>query len=168
MTLSNFIARLNWRQIVIHFVACCFFIFGYTTLSYLFDIKIVEIARHANLDFDEAVKNNKLTASNLTYFVLWTSISGTIGLLVAFLISLIISIKRRWFWVNSLIVFFTIYLLMWVTDFGWSYLRKYFWAPGQLYSNTTTEFIINGILLIGIGLLLFFANWSNQFIKQNK
>ena len=168
MTLSNFIARLNWRQIVIHFAACVFFIFAFTTLSYLYDTKIVDIARLGNSGLDEAVKNNKLTAPDLTYFVLWTSISGTIGLLVAFLISLFISIKRRWFWVNSLIVLLVIYFLRWLTDFGWSYLRKYFWAPGHLFSNTATEFIINGTLLIGIGLFLFFANWTNQFINQKK
>lgn len=168
MTLSYLIARLNWRQIVIHFIACCFFIFAFTTLSYLYDTKIVDIARHENLDFDEALKQNKLTTLDLTYFVLWTSNSGTIGLLVAFIISLIISIKHRWFWVNSFIVLLTIFFLIRITDFGWGYLRKYFWALGQLFSNTTTELIINGILLMGIGLLIFFANWTNQFIRQKK
>jgi hypothetical protein len=168
MTLSDFIAKINWRQIVVHFVACCFFIFAFTTLSYLYDTKIVDIVRQSNFNFDEAIKNKDVTALDFAYFAIWTSTSGTVGLLAAFLISLIISIKRRWFWVNSLIVLLTIYFLMWVTDFGWSYLRKYFWAPGQLFSNTTTEFIINGILLIAIGLIFFFANRTNQFIKQGK
>lgn len=169
MTLHNFIAKLNWRQILIHFVAFWFFIHAFQTLSYLYNTNLVDTVRNSNgQDTIKTITNNGTTASDLVYFQLWTSVSGFIGLLVAFILSLIISIKRHWFWVNSLIAFIVTYIFYRYDILGWTYLKKIFWFVGQKFNNTTIEFLFNGIVLLTIGLLIFLLKRPNQFIEKNK
>jgi hypothetical protein len=169
MTLQHFIAKLNWRQILMHSIAFWFFIHAFQTLSYLYDTKLIDIVRQSNGQFnDQALGGNKIEASHLTYFVLWTSISGFVGLLVAFIISLTISIKRHWFWVNSLLAVLLMYSLYRFELLGWAYLKQFFWYLGQKFNNSTGEFLLNGVILLIIALFIFFLKQTNQFIEAKK
>ena len=169
MTHQNFISRLNWRQILIHFVAFWFFIHAFQTLSYLYDTKLIDIIRYSNRqDSIKTLTDNGTTASDLVYLQLWTSTSGFIGLLIAFIISLTISIKRHWFWINALIAFILTYFLYRFNLLGWNYLKQFFWYLGQKFNNSTAEFLFNGIILLTIGLLFFLLKRPNQFIENNK
>ena len=169
MTLQNFIEKINWRQILIHFVAFWFFIHAFQTLSYLYNPSLVDTVRQSNgQDTIKTLSENGTTATDIVYFQLWTSISGFIGLLVAFFLSLGISIKRHWFWVNSFIAFIVTYILYRYHILGWTYLKNIFLYPGQIFNNSTVEFLFNGSILLAIGLLIFLLKRPNQFIENNK
>ena len=169
MTLQNFIAKINWRQILIHFVAFWFFIHAFQTLSYLYDTKLVNTVRQSNAqDNIKTLGDNGTTTSDLTYVVIWTSVSGFIGLLAAFIISLTISIKRHWFWINALLAFILTYILYRFDLLGWKFLKQIFWYLGQQFNNPTIEFLFNGIILLTIGFLIFFLRRPNQFIENKK
>jgi hypothetical protein len=169
MTLQNFIVKINWRQSLVHFVAFWFFIHAFQTLSYLYNTNLVDTVRHADgKDTIKTLTDNGTTASDLVYFELWTSISGFIGLIVAFMISLVISIRKHWFWVNALIAFAMTYLLYRFNLLGWTYVKHFFLYLGQKFNNSTVEFLFNGIVLLIIGLLFFFLKRPNQFIENNK
>jgi hypothetical protein len=152
-----------------HFIAFWFFIHAFQTLSYLYDTKLIDTVRqsHGQLN-SQTLGDNKIEASVLTYFVLWTSVSGFVGLLVAFIISLTISIKRHWFWMNALFAFFLTYILYRFDLLGWTYLKQFFWYLGQKFNNSTIEFIFNGLILLIIGVLIFFLRRTNRFIENNK
>ncbi len=152
-----------------HSIACWFFIHAFQTLSYLYDTKLIDIVRQSNGQFnDQALGDNKIEASDVAYFLLWTNISGLVGLLVAFIISLTISIKRHWFWVNSLFAVLLMYILYRFELLGWAYLKRIFWYLGQKLNNATGEFLLNGIILLIIGLFIFFLKLTNQFIEAKK
>lgn len=169
MTLQDFVARLNWRQILMHFIAFWFFIHAFQTLSYLYDTKLIDTVRQSNGQLNsQALVDNKVETSDLTYFVLWPSVSGFVGLLVAFIISLTISIKRQWFWANALFVFVLTYILYRFDLLGWTYLKQFFWYLGQKFNNSIIEFLINGVILLTIGLFIFFLRRPNQFIETKK
>jgi hypothetical protein len=169
MTHQNFLSRLNWRQILTHFLAFWFFIHAFETLSYLYNIRLLDTVRHSNSqDFEQKFIDNNVSAADLTYFVFWTNTSGFIGLIVAFVISLAISIKRHWFWLNSLVVLIVTYALYRFDLLGWSYLKKFFWRFGQTFSDIKIELIVNGALLLIIGLLIFFLKRPNTFIENRK
>ena len=165
MTLHKFIARSNWRQVVIHFIATWFFMYSFQTLAILHDTNLVEVFRQSGKDnLTKALNENKITTSDLTYFTVWTSFANTIGLLVAFGISLTISIKRKWFWFNTFFVFVLVYILSWFDLLGWTFLKKIFLTPGEIFRNTTLEFLTNGLILLTLGLLTFFLAKTNKFI----
>jgi hypothetical protein len=169
MTNQTFISKLNWRLVLLHFVAFWFFIHAFQILSYLYDIKLVDTVRQSNgQDTIKKLRDTGTEDVDLVYFFLWTSVSGFIGLFVAFVISLIISFKRHWFWLNTLIAFILTYLLYRFDLLGWTYLKPFFLYLGQKFTNSRVEFLINGIILLTIGVLIFFLRRPNQFIENKK
>lgn len=165
MAVHNFISRLNWRHILIHFVAAWFFMYAFQTLATLHDIKLVDIFRQSDAgNIRNNLELNGRTVSDLSYFKLWNGIGKTPGLLIAFIISLIISIRKKWFWFNSFIVLMLMYILSWFGLTGWKYLKRIFLKPGDFFENTTFEFLINGLILLTLGLLTFFLHHTNKFI----
>ena len=169
MTFSNFISRLSWRQILLHSIAFWFFIHAFETFSYLKDTKLIELYRHSNEQITETtLEKNGMSVSNMSDLLIGASVAGFIGLGVSFIISLAISIKRHWLWVNSMIALLIMFIPVRFGYLHWHYLKEIFWAPGQIFNNTKIEFILNGIILLTIGLLIFFWRLSNRFIRNNK
>jgi hypothetical protein len=160
---------LNWRQILIHFFASWFFMHAFVTLAYLYDIKLLDILRHSsNKDLNQKLIDNNISASDLVHFLIWIRYAGYIGILVALIISIGISIKRGWFWLNSIIVLimsFVVYRFEWT---GWAYLRRSFWRIGRLFSDTRTEILINVFLLLSIGILILFLRTPTDFIERGR
>jgi hypothetical protein len=167
MTVHKFISGLSWRQIFIHLVAAWFFMHSFQTLVFLFNTKLVDVVRQCDRqNILNALDNSSTSTSDFLQFGLWPSFGRTTGLLVAFIISLTISIKRHWFWANSVIVLVAAYLLGWFHLLGWQVLKNIFLAPGQVFKNTTLEFLSNGIILLGLGLLAFFSGLTNEFVSK--
>ena len=169
MTLQTFIVKLNWRQIVMHFIATWFFMYSFQTLSFLHNLKLADLTRQSKeSEIIKSLHNSGISVSEIHYFTLWIHISKTIGILTAFVLSLILWIKRKWFWVNSFIVLFFAYGLSWFSSLGWRYLHKIFLTPGEIFKNTLLEFLTNGLILLMLGLLTFFVAKSNKFIEKGK
>jgi hypothetical protein len=170
MTLQEFISRLNWRQILVHFAALLFLSCGFYTLAFLYDIKIVDTIGESILQDGGAWWGDiGIGKTRLTNFSILITISAFVGIIVSFLISLTISIRRHWFWLNSLLVFIlAIIFLFWFDSLGSIFVRKVFWYPGRLLGNTTIRFLANGIILLTIGLLLFYSGRTKHFIEGKK
>lgn len=169
MKRRNFIAKINWRQILIHSIAFWFFIHAFQTLSYLYDTRIVDIVRQSKKPFQiETFVDNNIATADFFDFVYWTSVSGVVGLLGAFIISLSISIKRHWFLINSLFAFLLIYILYWFDLLGWNWLKPFFWYLGRKFNDSASEFIFNGTFLLMIGLFIFFLKQPNRFIERKR
>lgn len=165
MTLHNFIARLNWRQVAIHFIATWFFMYSFQTLAVLHNTNLVDLVRQTGKDnVTKALSENKISAPDWIYFTMWRDFANITGLLIAFIISLTISFKRKWFWFNSILVIVFVYTLNWFDLLGWTYLKKLFLTPGEMFNNTTLEFLTNGLFLLALGLLTFFLAKTNRFI----
>ena len=169
MTFQKIISKLNWRQVIIHFIAFWFFSYAFLTFSQLQHITLIEIARKSNGPISNATFiENKITGDDLANFLLWNDLSPLLGLLISFIMALLISKKLPWFWVNSLLAFVAMYLL-WINDLlGWNDLNPMFMRLGKLFKNITLEFFSNGLLLLVVGLLLFYLKPVNDFIKPEK
>jgi hypothetical protein len=162
MTLSNFVSKLNWRLIVIHLIACWFFIYSFQELFVLHDFEFLMM-------IGRAIRPQKIAPFILYDDMIWSHGGNLIGLLAGFLISFMISVKQHWYWVNSLIVFLIAYLLLRFHLSGWQFLRIIFLAPGGLSKYDTIGFyLINGLVMLIIGLLLFFLPGSIHLIKSGK
>jgi hypothetical protein len=167
MTIHKFIAKLNWRQVVIHFIATWFFTCSFQTLAILHDTNLVDVfTQGGGHGLRNAVHENKISASDITYFVMWTSLGNMAGLLLGFIISLIISFKRKWFWFNSFLVLVLVPISGQLHLLGWAYLKKIFLMPGEIFANTTWQYLTDGLLLLSLGLLTFFLASTNKFITM--
>jgi len=160
MTLSDFKAKLNWRLILVHIAACWFFFHAFRILSQLYDLPFVEAIKHSS-------NMKQFGAERITYDALWFSLGGNIGILVAFVLSLIASKIRHWYWVNSLLAFLLACLLC-RFDFAWHYLKIIFLTPGDLFHTLLWQLITNGSIMLAIGLLLLFLNGVARFIDGRK
>ena len=161
--------KINWRQIVIHVIASWFLIHAFYTFSILYDTKLIEVVRNSKPRAGFAIwEKSGIAVSDPIYFLLVTELSYLAGLLFAFITSLVISIKRHWFWVNSLIVLVATCLLNRFDLLSWDYLRRYFWYPGQLINNVKIEFAVNGTILLTISLLFFFSGRLTRFIENRR
>ena len=169
LTLANVTSKLNWRLILIHLAATWFFYYAFQQFSYLYNIEYITIFRQPEeKEIYEALQQHGYTVSDITNHLLIYQASGLLGMLVAEIISLIIVLKSRWFWVNSVLVFLIMYAMGWFNITGWTILSRVFLKPGQLFDNITLEFLVNGIVLLLIGLFLFFSKTITKFIHQQR
>jgi len=168
MTLKNFISRLNWRQILLHLIAIWFFIYAFETFAYLTNTKFIELFRHSDQQITRTtLEENGISSSNITDLLFTVTAAGLSGMVVGFIISLIISIRQHWFWVNSLIALLLFLIPVNLGFLSRQSLTKIFWVPGQIFSDTTIEFLANGIILLVIGLIIFFWKRPKRFIENN-
>ena len=156
--------RLNWKLILLHFVATWFFIHSFYILSYLHDIEFTEFImknRNEIPVFDEIPFDTK----RMSDFFMITGVSKFIGLLIAFIISLSISIYRKWFWLNSVLVLLITYTLFRLDFLLWDYLKVIFRFIGGFMPNVILDFLVDGLVMLFLGLLIFFQKKINQIIE---
>lgn len=147
---------------LIHLLACCFFVYAFKELFALRDLDVLSAI------IDRKPLQN-VGWSRISNFMIGLRLSGVVGLIMGFVISIIISIKMRWYWVNSVIVFLAVALLMRFGVLYWSAFRYVIYAPGELFKhNMVLKFIANGSVLLTIGALLFFLRISIKFINSKR
>lgn len=166
MTFSNFIHKINWPLIAIHLVATFFMIIAARQFAMLNDIGIIKSIDKYGLEgsLKHLYKDGNYS-SRIAYFLIWTNLSGLIGLLFGFLISLGLTIKKKMFSLNALIVFIIALLLNRFGLFHIKIINTIFFSLGSLVSHfgLEYEFIINGTILLTLGLFIFFNKWTNNF-----
>lgn len=156
MTLSDFKAKLNWRLILVHMAACWFIYYAFNLFSFLNDVSFTEaLLRHANMQ--------QFSPQRITHNLIWESLEPQIAILIAFIISLVVTRLRHWYWVNSLAAFMLACLLC-RFGFAWHYLKIILLTPGDLFHTVLWKLIINGSVMLAIGLLLLFLNGVARFI----
>ena len=108
-----------------------------------------------------------LNPGRLDKDLLILKLSGPAGLVLGCLISILICLKRKWAWINTLVVFLIALLLDKLNFLGWDYLQSIFLTPGGLMRlEAPSFFLVNGSIMLLIGLLIFFMRWSMIFINS--
>ncbi len=173
MTLSNFASKLNWRLIVIHSTACWFLMDSFKLFSILHDLPMTDFFDYAFKVLKHSRGYSKISdypdssvfnSTRLFYFDLWIQMAKLAGLLICFIISLYITIKHHWFWINALIVFFIGVVFYKLNLPGVYYL--WYILPGRVFKDDTIwYYIINGTVTLTVGFLLLFLKASVRFIE---
>jgi hypothetical protein len=167
MSAIPFVKRINWRHILAHFFAVWFISHGALFLSYLTDIGLIEpqgfrdYSTMAWTDEDMSARRIKFLM-NVGYFVAWGRVGG-------FIISLVVSIVRKWFWINSVIAFVALLGITRLYDIDHhSFVGQLIQLPGRVFESPFLAALANGIIFITAGLLLLFSKPANQFIRGNQ
>ena len=126
------------------------------------------LANSGEQKFSEFLKLKGITFGQVTTYLFYAIDTWLIGLLVAFIILLVIAKRRGWFWVNSLIVFLVVFILRLPNFLGWTYFKNIFLEPGHLFNSTTLYLLTNGLVLLSLGIFVFFFRPLNNFIEANR
>lgn len=157
---SEFLSKINLRLILVHFAACWLFIYAFQTLVYLHDRDfLLQITYHRPKTFDSA---------RLSVDLLWIGLSSFAGLITAFAISLAVSLKRKWAWENSVIILVIVFPLMHANLLGWDYLSYIFLSPSLLIKPVWCALLVDGVIMITVGILLFLLKRVAVFIADDK
>ena len=162
------IKRLNWRQILIHFSAIWLFIHSFQLSSYLIDLHLFKMIIPGNKpDLMQALKDQTVSWDEVKTYIFLVSSFWFYGLLLGFLISLITSIKRHWFWLNAIIPScgaYFIYRMPFHGKYpaGWHTTNYSYDIPTSIFWYATVA-----ILCLAIGLWMFFSRRMNRFIAES-
>jgi hypothetical protein len=153
-------SKINVRLMVIHFIAFWLFVFGFQTLAYLYDFNFL-------IFLPVEARINDVPRTNLDMKIV--AQAALVGAIVAYIISWRISLKRNWFWLNSVFIFVLIYVLKLYDLLGWSQLQKVFLLPGSIFRlNTRTYYVTNGVVMLAIGCFLLFSGKVKKFIDGKR
>lgn len=157
MTFTIFFSKINWKIIVLHLVASWLFMTGFFTLSFLTNLQLAE-AYKSFTPFTRAA----WWGNSENGFVLTIYFAGFAGLIISFIVSLFICIRKKLFWPDAVIVFVASILLYKFYWDLWNIAKPFAWFIGEKMESIFLQFLINGIILLGIGLIIFFSKWSNR------
>jgi len=162
--------KLNPRLLIAHGAIMLIFMFAFQLYASLYSVQITTAALLDNSSKEamhEIAKKGLLNDGTFTYYWLFNGISSFAGLLTAFFISLSITIFRKWFWLNSLLVFIVLYFANKLNLTGWNHFKILFFTPGKIWfrGNLYLYFFICATVFNISGLLLFFLKPVNNFIE---
>ncbi|MES2488102.1 MAG: hypothetical protein V4581_19400 [Bacteroidota bacterium] len=165
MKFNTLPSRFNWRFCLVHFFAMYCLIDAFHYLHYF---------RYADFiwEYRSADINSITSAQEISYFILSDSIMPQAGLLIAFIISIVLAIRKKIWWVNSLVIFIITGILEHFSLLGWQYtniifvytvgwINKLHWVRGY-----APYYAVNMVLLLAGSLLLFFLKRTNRFISS--
>lgn len=162
-TIQNLIHQINWRQILTQLVASYFVIFGLYTFSLLYDPTWAKVFRDKNIENEFAFWGNDKQLERLLFVI---GVSTLLGIVISLIFSYSISIKRNYFRANTVIVLLLLLILIPGGSLKWIPLKNLFWLSGQMTDDIVFQLVLNGLLLMTIGCLLFFSKYTRQFIES--
>jgi hypothetical protein len=157
--------KINFLQIILHFIATWLLVYSFSAFSCLSSLRLLELIR---LNGIENVTHNSekygITTVEIWRFTFMIAISRTVGIVIAFAISVIISIRRKWSLLNCIVVLL-LSLLSSRFNFLDSLLKKIV-SPINFISNLSVQYISIGMLFLIAGTLLFFLKGVNKKIDK--
>jgi len=155
--MSKLSSNLNTRLLLIHFAAFLFIMYGFQMLSFLHDYDFLYFQHtlrmnfHGRFDFDMVIIEQ----------------SGSFGLIVAYIISWIVSGRHGWHWINSAIVLVVTFLLENLVLLHWSHFHDIYLSPGGLFHiYSKWGHIAIGIALLGVGVFFMLSKVIIRYISH--
>lgn len=136
---------------------------SFNILAFILNVPLFEKIIYKNSD---TPIDPNLMQTDVLSFVYKTAIIGTVGLIVAFIISLVISLKNKWGWINSVLVLITIYVIGFLGIRGEIIEGFVFSIFNKISNNIAFTILTSGLILILISLTLFFSKTLKRFIIQ--
>lgn len=165
MKYLDFINKINWRLIAIHLIGTFFIVLAARQFIFLNDMGIIKsFDKYGYPDaFKHLVKEENFMV-RFSHFTLWNNLAPIIGILIAFIISLFLTIKKKIFWLNAVIVFAIALLLNKLGLFENSTLDDLFFPIGKMAIRFGLQFkfITNGTVYALVGILFFFSKQTNR------
>lgn len=160
--MKTLLQKLNWRLILIHFLAFVLFAIAFKELTYLHDYKYMQTVL-------DAMQNKKccmsFDADRLAWYNTLPALLELGGLLIAFIASLGIDLYKKYPSLNSILSFFIAFFsLRYVNELPVSFYITYpfHFAPAMV------AIFCAGCILLLLGIFLLFSDYVSRFIDDRK
>lgn len=171
MRYFKFLYRINPPCIAAHFIATCFLVLASQQFLIFVDFELVSIVqKNGTRKALEILDKCQDLQDRIQNFSFWTSASPYIAILIAFVVSLMVTIKNKLFWLNSVIVLIIAYTCVRSGVFISAPLIK----AVSFFSKILSPFpflykiIISGSVFICIGVYLFLSKKVIQIISKKE
>lgn len=156
--------KFNWRLIVLHIVATFLLVLSMEQLSRLTAIQLVNLVDKYGDQAPQHVKSFMDIPRQLGQFYLWRAILMLSSFIVVFILSIIISARNRFSFLNAFVVLIASFLASRYGLFFNSYTRSVCFFPGSLVAerHLLMSYIINGTYLLTLSFILLYS----PFIKR--
>jgi hypothetical protein len=151
---------------VIHPLACWLFMNAFKQLGFLHDYKFIEgFILH---DYNKLGHGHfkGLDMNRIMADIHYDTQIAFAGLLIGFGISVMLSWRYKWYWVNSVTVLLITLVLSASNRFHWHYVNLILNAPGRIFKPYWAFWLTNGLVMLTMGLLLFFLKPIIRFINK--
>lgn len=149
---------LNPRHIIVHMLAIYFLHRAFIYFACLMHVDLLGTLP----DVDGAAN---LTGSNK--FLFYVSMFAIAGSLTGFLISGLVGIIKKWFWLNTLLAFISFWLL---NNFVFSKIgiTSMIGEFGNKMGNLLLYYSVLMSIMLGLSMVLFFSNRARRYIEGYK
>lgn len=157
--------KINYFQIALHLIATWLLILALYSFSGLYNMRCLEITQQNGVG--KIVQNAKkygLNAQDLGDITIARGISIIAGILIGCAISVIVSVRNKWSLINCLIVFLLSILISRLGLFD-PVMRQII-SPENIIYDLQNKYIIQGVLLLVVGILLFSLKKINNLIEK--
>ncbi|WP_343697326.1 hypothetical protein [Flavobacterium sp.] len=158
--------KINYIQIIFHLIVTYFLTFSFQSFAWLHNARIIELTETYGVEnFAHNHEKYNVSVQEIALFTFWPHVACLLGILLAFILSITISIVKKWSILNSFVVLLISYILYRFDILSWKY-SKSFLSVDRFIDDYQTIFILNGSLLLIIGLVIFFSKWTNRLIQN--
>ena len=158
--------RVNYKLIISHTLAGIFLIWAFNELVYLYDSELLRI--YDDIDIIDAWRLNNKT-ERISRLLLLRYSSSYIGLIITLIISLSITLKRKFGGINSFIAFFVLIVFIRTGIISSEFIEKIIYFPGEIFFGFSVKSVaLNGILLLSVSLFIYFSKFINKLIMNKE
>jgi hypothetical protein len=159
--------KVNYKLIISHAFAGFFLIWAIREFVYIYDSELLRIYDHIDI-IDAWRLDNK--AERLAKFIAYKITASYTGIILSFIISLIITFRKKLGAINPIIVFTITVILLKVDLLTNDHVENVVYFPGEIiYGFSVQSVTFNGILLTLISLIIYtWEDLKNLFRQNNK
>lgn len=157
--------KVNWKHIIIHLVAIWLSQRAGTHAGFLTDVPFLQGLHNSGEQWEGYVQG--VSGSRLYELLRMVAYSGAAAMLIGFILSLIISVRRKWFWVNSLLSLVLLIVLSIVTGKLDFYPLQFLITSMNAFNSVLLYHSIFVFFSLTIAFVLFFHHAINRWIRKN-
>ena len=161
MRLPGSLQNVNWPLVLLHALAGSFIVLAARFAAFLLCIDVLEAFITKGVDKS---LHEKPDLGSLLLFMNLYIVSTLLAFVVSFTISLVINLRHRQLWINSLIAILLCYVLNFLQ------INELMMDSLEMFGITNVSLILAGEIVCSLGsaFFLFFGRWSKKYLGESK
>ena len=156
--------KFNWRLIALHVAVMFLLVLSAEQLARLTAIQLLQLVEKYGKNLNKHLKEIPDFLDQMTRYYEWQVYLPLIALILSFILSIIISVRNKFSFLNAIIALIIVFFGFRYGIFFSYFTRSIFYFPGRLIARSSLlmSFILNGAYLFALSFILLYS----PFIKR--